>query len=63
MKKIKQLIEKSSGKKLESLKDTIVVSDLSVDKKAEAIELIDKKLFRNQNVKDLMAVTARINYD
>ena len=63
MQRVKKLIKESSHENLKTLKDTIAVSLMPIDNKVEAIQLIDKRLFRNDAVKESMCVSSEISED
>ena len=63
MQRVKKLIKEASHENLKTLKDVIAVSLMPIDNKVEAIQLIDKRLFKNKVVEDSLAVSAEVNYD
>jgi len=63
MQRVKKLIKEASHENLKTLKDTIATSLMPIDNKVEAIQLIDKRLFKNKVIEDSLAVSAEINYD
>ena len=63
MQRVKKLIQESSHENLKTLKDTIATSLMPIDNKVEAIQLIDKRLFKNKVIEDSLAVSAEVNYD
>jgi len=63
MQRVKKLIQEASHENLKTLKDVIAVSLMPIDNKVEAIQMIDKRLFKSEVVEESMCVSAEINYD